>query len=297
VTHAFFKALLFLCAGAVIHALHGEQDIRKMGGLRKVLPLTAITFLLAALAISGIPPFSGFFSKDEILAYAFQNDPVLWVLGLLCSGLTTFYVFRVFYLAFSGKFRGDQEAMHHLHKPSSVMTIPLVILAVLSVVGGFIGLPEVFGGGHALQSFLSPVFANNIHPEAVHVSHYTELMLMGIAVAVSVIALVWAMYQYRIRQSIPAPEGTQLNPLHRLAYFKYYVDELYNAIIVKPLYALSNVVYRIGELKVVDGIVELTGKAVLAGGQTLRWIQTGRTVVYMLVMVVAIIILLISTNF
>ncbi|MGI4806301.1 MAG: NADH-quinone oxidoreductase subunit L, partial [Janthinobacterium lividum] len=160
ITHAFFKALLFLCAGSVIHAVSGEQDMRNMGGLRKKLPVTFITMLIGAIAISGIPPFSGFFSKDEILAHVFTYSKSMYVLGVLGSIFTAFYMFRLIYLTFFGKFRGTHEQEHHLHESPSLMTIPLIVLAVLSIVGGFIGVPEALGGNHWLEHYLSPVFAS-----------------------------------------------------------------------------------------------------------------------------------------
>ena len=158
ITHAFFKALLFLGAGSVIHAMGGEQDIRKMGGLKKYVPITYMTFLVGTIAISGIPPFSGFFSKDEILAHAFQVNPIFWVLGVLGSMMTTFYMFRLFYLTFMGTFRGTEDQKHHLHESPKTMTIPLIVLSVLAIVAGFIGIPHVLGGSHWLEHFLATVF-------------------------------------------------------------------------------------------------------------------------------------------
>src|SRR5208337_2765417 len=160
-THAFFKALLFLAAGSIIHVLQGEQDIRKMGGLRKVLPITWIVFLTGTLAISGIPPFSGFFSKDEILLHAYESNKIIWMLGVLGSILTTFYMFRLLFLTFSGVFRGTDEQKLHLHESPKVMTIPLVILAFFSLTGGLLNIPVLFGGTMSLQAYLLPVFETN----------------------------------------------------------------------------------------------------------------------------------------
>jgi NADH-quinone oxidoreductase subunit L len=172
-THAFFKALLFLGAGSVIHAMHQEQDIRYMGALKKHLPITHITFLIGCIAIAGIPPFSGFFSKDEILSGAFAHNPVLYFLGAFSALLTAFYMFRLYALTFLGKFRGTAEQEHHLHESPSAMTIPLVILAILAIVGGFIGIPELFmKDAHWLSQFLAPVFADStVHQEAHAISH------------------------------------------------------------------------------------------------------------------------------
>ncbi|MDE3248198.1 MAG: NADH-quinone oxidoreductase subunit L, partial [Bacteroidota bacterium] len=177
-THAFFKALLFLGAGSVIHAMHHEQDIRRMGGLRKYLPVTHITFLLGCIAIAGIPPFSGFFSKDEILAAAAEKNIVYWVIGVITAGMTAFYMFRLYATTFLGKFRGTHEQEHHLHESPAAMTIPLVVLAALAVAGGWIGIPEVLvKDGHWLERFLEPVFAASNKLHAVHaVDHSKELM-------------------------------------------------------------------------------------------------------------------------
>src|SRR5690606_17038586 len=159
-THAFFKALLFLGSGSVIHAMGGEQDIRKMGGLGKHMKVTQITFLIGCLAIAGIPGFSGFFSKDEILAATFAHNKAIYVLGLIGAMMTAFYMFRLYTLTFTGKFRGTHEQEHHLHESPAAMTLPLIILAILSVVGGFVGLPAVFSEHHTLSSFLSSVVTN-----------------------------------------------------------------------------------------------------------------------------------------
>ena len=167
-THAFFKALMFLGAGSVIHAMSNEQDLRRMGGLRKALPITFVTFLIGCLAISGIPPFSGFFSKDEILAHAYEHNKVLWVMGLLTAFLTAFYMFRLLFLAFFGEFRGTAAQKQHLHESPASMTLPLVILAVLAAVGGFMGAPMLTGGHHYLAEYLAPIFtySQRLLPEA-----------------------------------------------------------------------------------------------------------------------------------
>ena len=180
-THAFFKALLFLGAGSVIHAMSGEQDIRSMGGLKKYLPITHLTFLLGTLAIVGFPGFSGFFSKDEILAHAYEQNKILWFIGILTAAMTTFYMFRLYFLTFKGDFRGTHDQEHHLHESPKSMTIPLVVLAVLSVVGGFIGIPEVLGGTHFLEEFLNPVFEDSSFRMVHHLSESAELMLMAVS--------------------------------------------------------------------------------------------------------------------
>ncbi len=198
-THAFFKALLFLGAGSVIHAMGGEQDITKMGGLGKKMRITYVTFFIACLAIAGIPPFSGFFSKDEILAAAFANNPILYYIGLGGALLTAFYMFRLLALTFTGKFRGTEEQMHHVHESPTAITIPLIILAVLSAIGGFVGIPELFiKNGHALGDFLAPVFANSKTITEHNLSGQTEMILMAVSVILILIVSIWAYRKYKI---------------------------------------------------------------------------------------------------
>ena len=192
-THAFFKALLFLGAGSVIHAMHHEQDIRNMGGLKKKLPITHITFLLGCIAISGIPPFSGFFSKDEILAAAFAHNKIYWVLGVAGAAMTAFYMFRLYATTFLGTFRGTHDQEHHLHESPKAMTIPLIVLAILSVIGGMVGIPELMGGHHELHHFLSPVLVSE---KAHEIAHNTEWMLMGVSVAIAAIAILFAVNKF-----------------------------------------------------------------------------------------------------
>lgn len=297
-THAFFKALLFLGAGSVIHAMSGEQDIRNMGGLRKYLPVTYAVFLIATLAISGIPPFAGFFSKDEILAHAFAHNKVYWVLGLAVSLCTAFYMFRLFFLTFSGGFRGTHEQEHHLHESPAVMTLPLIVLAILSVVGGFIGIPEIFHFDHALNGFLEPVFAAS-HDLVHHAApdHNTEWMLMGITVALVIVTIGIAWFKYGTKKQVPAAEGTALSPLHKLSYNKFYVDELYNTAIVKPLAWFSANVLRFIEVNVIDNLVNLSGRIVEIGGRGLKLVQQGSIGFYIFMMVLAIIVLLLTPSF
>src|SRR5688572_9446766 len=259
-THAFFKALLFLGAGSVIHAMSGEQDMGSMGGLRKALPITFFTMMIGTLAISGIPPFAGFFSKDEILAHVFEHNKIMWAFGLLASFMTSFYMFRLMFLTFFGGFRGTEEQRHHLHESPKIMTIPLILLAILSTIGGFMGLPPVFSENHSLGNFLAPLFngAKAVRPEAFaahHMSHSTEFMLMGISVAVALVAAIIAYVMYVSKKTVPAPEGAPLTPVHKLVYNKYYIDELYDTIIVKPVMGLSTSLYRFVERGVIDPVV------------------------------------------
>jgi NADH-quinone oxidoreductase subunit L len=294
-THAFFKALLFLGAGSVIHGMSNEQDIRKMGGLRKYLPITFMTFLIGTLAISGIPPFAGFFSKDEILAAAFAHSPVVWGFAFVASLLTAFYMFRLFYLTFSGTPRASKEVVSHIHESPKSMTIPLIVLATLSVVAGFIGIPEVLGDHHALNAYLAPVFekSKSILPEHHHLDHATEYMLMGIVIALTLVLILAGYIIYVRSKKFPAADESQLNPVARLLYNKYYIDELYHVIITRPLNYLSKVLDAVVEKLFIDRIVNSTGRAVTWGGKTVRLVQTGNTGFYIFAMVISVIIILV----
>jgi len=285
-THAFFKALLFLGAGSVIHAVHNQQDIRYMGGLKKYMPVTHITFLLACLAISGIPPFSGFFSKDEILAAAYEHNIILWVIGVITAGLTAFYMFRLYAMTFLGSFRGTHEQEHHLHESQSAMTIPLIVLAILSVVGGFVGIPEVFApNAHALEHFLSPVIAKN--PESHQLSHGTEYMLMGVSVALALIAILYAWSRFSKKPEIEEAEGAG-----KLLANKWYVDELYDAVISKPLLASGNLLKNVVEKSGIDGIVNGVGRGIQYAGRQIRLMQSGQVGNYILLMVLSMVLMI-----
>ena len=293
ITHAFFKALLFLGAGSVIHAMGGEQDIRKMGGLKKYVPITYMTFLVGTIAISGIPPFSGFFSKDEILAHAFQVNPIFWVLGVLGSMMTTFYMFRLFYLTFMGTFRGTEDQKHHLHESPKTMTIPLVVLAVLAIVAGFIGIPHVLGGNHWLEHFLAPVFKQSeIYAHGHKLTHSTEYVLMGVTVTITILMILFARNKFVSKGFVPADDSVKQGFIPRLLANKYYVDEFYNAIIVKPLNGLASFSYKFLELKAVDAIVNGVGKLVVFISGQARKLQTGNTGFYIFAMVIGILVIL-----
>ena len=291
-THAFFKALLFLGAGSVIHAMSGEQDIRKMGGLKKSLPITHLTFLIATIAISGIPPFSGFFSKDEILAHAYEHNKLYWFLGIVGSMLTAFYMFRLYFLTFGGSFRGTADQKHHLHESPKSMTIPLVVLAVLSVVGGLIGIPN--GHMHVLHYFLKPGFGpaeawiSNPHHFNMH-----ELFLISIAVAAAGVSIYIAYMIYRKNNFLPVDSEEDMTAPQRVIYNKYYVDELYDAIIRKPFDKLSDLAYRFFEIPVVDGIVNGVGNAAKQIGGIVKYAQSGSIGLYLFSMIVAIILFIV----
>lgn len=292
-THAFFKALLFLGAGSVIHAMSGEQDIRNMGGLKKYLHITYITFLLGTIAISGIFPFSGFFSKDEILGHAFTYNKFFWLMGVLGSVMTAFYMFRLFYLTFYGKFRGTEKQQHHLHESPSSMTIPLIVLAILSVVGGALGIPHVFGGNHWLDHFLSPVFAaSDFKMLSKELSDSTEFMLMGVAVLAAGASIAAAWYYYVKNSNLPAKEGAPINPVQKTIYNKYYMDELYANLFMKPTDWLSEKFHQIVELKAIDRLVNFCGESVTWMSGQARLLQTGFIGFYIFAMVVSIILIL-----
>lgn len=289
ITHAFFKALLFLCAGSVIHAMTNEQDMRQMGGLRKKLPVTFFTMLMGTIAISGLPPFSGFFSKDEILAHTYEHNKVLWVIGVIGAMLTAFYMFRMMFLTFFGSFRGTQEQANHLHESPKSMTIPLIVLAILSVIGGFIGVPEVLGGSHWLAGFLSPVFEASASITGVlHLDHSTEYILMAVSVAGALIAALLAYSRYVRSGRVPVADGAQRPALANLSYNKFYIDEIYNAIITRPLDALSSFFFKVIDKAGIDGIVNGFGKGALESSKGLRLLQTGNIGFYIFVMVISI---------
>jgi NADH-quinone oxidoreductase subunit L len=294
-THAFFKGLLFLAAGSVIHAMAGEQDITKMGGLGKKMKITYITFLIACLAIAGVPPFSGFFSKDEILNAAFISNPLLYVLGLGGALLTAFYMFRLLALTFGGKFRGTPEQEHHLHESPSSMTVPLVVLAVLSAIGGFVGLPEVFvSNGNKIGDFLSPVFAHSASILGEHHNpHQTEIILMGVTAILSVVVSIWAWKKYKDKTAF-APETSGLA---RVIKNKFYVDEMYNFLFIKPYRSLAGFLNNIIDKKGIDGIVNGVGRSVNYGSRQLRLLQSGQVGSYLLLMVIGMLLLFIIQLF
>jgi NADH-quinone oxidoreductase subunit L len=292
-THAFFKALLFLGAGSVIHALHGEQDIRKMGGLRKHISVTYLTFLIGVLAISGIPPFAGFFSKDEILANAFTGSPIAWAIAVIASLLTSFYMFRLLFLVFFGNERASEEKMHHIHESPSTITIPLMILAALSTFGGFMGVPEILGGSNWVGRFLSPVFSksNELNAEH-HLSHGTEYALMGTIVVFTLVMIGLAYARYVSKAHVPVQEGQALGAAHKTIYNKYYVDEIYDNVIVKPLYWLSRLLDIVVEKSGIDKLVNLAGDAVYDWSKIFRLMQNGSLGYYIFVMVIGVVLII-----
>ena len=283
ITHAFFKALLFLGAGSVIHAMHHEQDIRKMGGLKSKLPITHITFLIGCIAIAGVPPFSGFFSKDEILAAAFEKNKIYWVLGLVGAAMTAFYMFRLYATTFLGKFRGSNEQEAHLHESPLAMTLPLIVLAILSALGGVIGIPHIMGGNHWLSGQLSSIVST---PQEAHLAVSTEWILMGVSVAIAAIALVIALSRYS-KQTDEEPSSA----IGKFFYHKWYIDEFYQKAIIEPLNKFALFLKEFIEKKVIDGAVNGTGKLVQFSARKVRLIQNGQAGYYILFMVLGIITL------
>lgn len=294
-THAFFKALLFLGAGSVIHAMSGEQDMRNMGGLKNHMRITHLTFLLGCLAIAGMPPFAGFFSKDEILAAAYASNPLLWGIGVIGAMMTAFYMFRLYAMTFLGKFRGSHEQQHHLHESPFAMTIPLLVLALLSIIGGWIGIPEVLmKGGHHFSEFLFPVFAQSSALTVKHqMSHSTEYMLMIVSVSLALAALVYAWKKFSKYQKTEV----ESKGLAKVLENKWYVDELYQSVFVKPVQALAAYFNQVIERRGIDGFVNGVGKAVNYGSRQVRFLQSGQVGIYVLLMVLGILALFIIQLF
>ncbi len=291
-THAFFKALLFLGAGSVIHALNGEQNIRNMGGLKKHLPITFFTCMAGVLAISGIPPFSGFFSKDEILAAAFADDMFLWPFAVVTSLLTVFYMFRLFYVAFYGNERASKEVMAHIHESPRSITVPLIILAVLSTVGGFMCVPEVFGGKHDLALFLTPVFETSGKLlKHHHLNHVTDLEIMAVVVVSTIILIILA-YNYYVRKYHIPMDDSEIKGFRSVVLKKFYVDELYQAVVVKPLYAVSEMIHDVIERMGIDRLINEMGNSIILGSRGARQLQNGGIGFYIFVMVVGIILMM-----
>jgi NADH-quinone oxidoreductase subunit L len=271
ISHAFFKALLFLGAGSVIHGLGGEQDLRKMGGLAPRMMTTTVTFLVGAFGLAGVPPLSGFFSKDEILASVFhERHYMLWLLLMVGAFLTAFYTFRLVFLAFFGGPRMSKEVAHHIHESPASMTVPLIVLAILTVVAGLaVGIPS--SHGTAFARFLSPVLPLD---EAEHSAGVAfSLLVLSALVAISGVAVAWLVYGRSPARA--ASIGVARNPIHRLLLNGYYVDQIYDAVVVKPIYHLSLWLARIFDPSVIDGIVNGVAAAMAGWARGLRRLQTG----------------------
>jgi NADH-quinone oxidoreductase subunit L len=291
-THAFFKALLFLGAGSVIHAMGGEQDIRKMGGLSGKIKITYVTMLLGTIAISGLPPFSGFFSKDEILAHTYEHSKTLWLLGIIASMLTAFYMFRLIFLTFFGKFRGTHEQEHHLHESPASMTFPLIVLAVFSVFGGLLGLPEFWHLPNWMSHNLDSVIVRK-NPSTL--SHDKEWILMGLAAAAAITVIYFTYLLFVKNRVLPAEKEDQMKPWQKLIYNKYFIDEFYDVVIRKPLDILSLVFHKFIDIQIIDGIVNGVGSSVKFIGSGVRLIQRGNIGFYVISMVLGIVLVLLLT--
>jgi len=282
-THAFFKALLFLGAGSVIHGMSGEQDVRRMGGLRARMPVTFWTFLVGTLAIAGAPGLAGFFSKDEILWHTWAaGHPVFWLVAVVTATLTAFYMFRLLFLTFFGAPRAAPEVAAHVHESPATMTVPLVLLAVLSIAGGWVGLPEGWLWGPAIGRFLAP---STGHPHLAHHGAVGEgtLMLVATLLAAAGAALAWLFYVRR--PELPGELAGRFRALHALLAGKYWVDELYDALVVRPYVRLSDALWRFVDQGLIDGAVNGTAAFVVVNGQLWRLVQTGNVQHYALVFV------------
>ncbi|MFV0305548.1 MAG: NADH-quinone oxidoreductase subunit L [Moheibacter sp.] len=277
-THAFFKALLFLGAGSVIHGMHHEQEMTKMGGLKKFMPTTHITMLIGCIAISGIPPLSGFFSKDEMLLSMFLGNKFIYVIGFIVSVLTSFYMFRLYFMTFSGKLR-DEHA--HPHESPKAMTTPLIVLAILSIFGGFVGVPELFAkNAHRLNQFLSGVVKP--HGETHHISHSTEWMLIGLLLACVAVAIFLAkkMYTGKVDKKSVGISKVFEN--------KWYIDEVYQSVIITPLLNLGIIFKKYVEKLGIAQLVSGTGSMSYSLAKNIRAVQTGNIGMYVLLMVIGI---------
>lgn len=296
-THAFFKALLFLGAGSVIHAMSNEQDMRFMGGLKKYIPLTHATFLIGTLAISGFPLLSGMISKDEILVAAFAKNPIYWVILFVLAAMTATYMFRLYYLTFHGEFRGTEEQKHHLHESPSNMTLPLIVLAILSVIGGFINLPHFIGHGHyaKLMEWLKPVLTEQSYSQMEAtlsgVPFNTEMILL--AATILMFFTVWFIVRntYVSKKKMAVAEENYTG-WEKLSAKKLYVDELYNALIVKTVEGLG----RGGKMfdkGILDRFVNFVGDGAEDSGKAMKRVQNGNVETYILIMSLAVGIILI----
>ena len=309
-THAFFKACLFLGSGSVIHAMHhalhhahlddDAQDMRNMGGLRKKMPVTWATFGISCLAISGLPFFSGFFSKDEILWWTFastRGNKVIWVIVVVAAFMTAFYMFRCLYMTFYGEQKTNPKAKDHVHESPWVITLPLVVLAGLATVGGLIGIPHVIDIAHVgnkLNAFLAPVFQHSqeLYKIEAHGSASTEIILMVFSVAVALAGIGLATVMYMKDPSLPGKFTAKFSTLHRAVFNKWYVDEIYDTLFVNTTKKLGIFCWRGFDVKVVDGIVNGVAKLVGALSSVLRYTQSGLFQNYALTMVLGTVVML-----
>ncbi len=277
VTHAFFKALLFLGSGSVIHGLGGEQDMRKMGALKKYMPITYITFFIGTLAIAGIPPFAGFFSKDEILLEAYtKGNLFFWGLGAFAALLTAFYMFRLLFMTFYGKSNMSKNVEKHVHESPNTILIPLIALAVLSVLGGFLGFPTL----SAINEFLAPVIGGGHHGlvhggESHHASSKLMFSMMGASTGIAIVGIALAYVMYIAKPELPGILTKKFRRIYNLIFNKYYVDEIYDETFVKPTIGVSNILWKVVDVKIIDGFVNAVGRLTVLKSEVLRLFQTG----------------------
>jgi NADH-quinone oxidoreductase subunit L len=313
-THAFFKGLLFLGAGSVMHALSGELDMRKMGALRKKIPITFWTFFIATLAIAGIPGLSGFFSKDEILWQAFSSSHghfLLWLVGAVAAGMTAFYMFRALFMTFFGESRVDEHVAHHIHESPKIMTVPLLVLAVLSIIGGYAGIPHVLGGANHIHEFLAPVVGGGAEPAKAHAgitlisqawasggegaghSAVLEILMMVVSVIIALIGIGIAYLFYVKNPALPKLLAEKQRGLYQLIYNKYYVDELYEILFINSLKRLGTGLWRGFDDFVIDGTIN--GIAYLIGwlSGVMRRVQTGLVQNYAFAMIIGGVVLVV----
>lgn len=318
-THAFFKGLLFLGAGSVMHAMSGELDMRKMGGLAKKIPITYGTFLVACIAIAGIPPFSGFFSKDEILWKAFSAggpNLIVWVIGSITAGMTAFYMFRLLFVTFHGECRASEEVKHHIHESPKVMTVPLMVLALLSIVGGWVGIPHLLGGGNHIERWMEPVFGHGTHGAATSahggggfdfslitnafasegVAHGSEgsieMALMILAVIIGLLGIFIAYLLYIRFPGLPGLFVRKFHGLFVLVNNKYWVDEIYYGIFVRGLFGIGQICKRFVDEILIDGTVNGIAYVLQGTGSMIRLLQSGRVQGYAFGMVVGAVVVL-----
>lgn len=295
-THAFFKALMFLGSGSVIHAMHEEQDIRKMGGLKKYMPITHWTFFLGWLAIIGIPPFAGFFSKDEILWMSFHSplgSPILWAVGVVSAGMTAFYMTRLMCLTFWGKSRVPKSV--HPHESPAMMTIPLIVLAILSVIGGWIGIPEVIGHtvGHIpnyLNEWLAPVIRPI--PNLTEAEHSLEWALMGASLGVAALSAFLAYHFYVKSPEIPGKIANSIKPVYELVFKKYLIDELYFKTIINPLVEVSRKIWFHIDVNFIDKLTYIIADLIKGGGGVTRSLQSGNVQIYAMYIAIGLVVAL-----
>jgi NADH-quinone oxidoreductase subunit L len=291
-THAFFKALLFLGAGSVMHAMAGELDMRKMGALKPHMPWTYRTFLIATLAIAGFPPFAGFFSKDEILWKALsQGGFAFWLVGAVAAFMTATYMFRAVFLTFHGRSRVDPHVADHLHESPGMMTVPLMILAILATIGGFIGFPIV-EGWNRFHEFLSPVFARPAALEAGHPAAGFEIAMMIVSVAIALLGLLLAYRMYIKNPRLPDQLADRFQTPYALIGHKYWVDEIYDFLFVGPLIRFSLFLWRIFDDLVVDGAVNGVAAIVRGGSEALKYLQNGNIQTYALSILVGVVLII-----